>query len=52
MKTKGYFLREDLATYKPKFKMLCDVCEFKINKFGNMENKSHICRIKIENYEK
>jgi len=47
MKTKEYFLREDLATYKPKFKMLCAICEFKIEKFAQVNNKPYICRIKL-----
>jgi C4-type Zn-finger protein len=47
MKTKEYFLREDLATYKPKFKMLCDVCEFKLEKFESYVKKPYICRIII-----
>lgn len=48
MKTKEYFLREDLATYKPKFKMLCDVCEFKVEKFAQVNDKPYIYRIKIQ----
>lgn len=47
MKTKEYFLREDLAIYKPKFKMSCDACEFKIEKFAQVNNKPYLCRIII-----
>ena len=55
MKNREYFLREDLDTFKRKFKAVCREKEFKtenfIEKFGNLNNNSYICRekqIKIE----
>jgi len=47
MKDKSYFFREDLDTYKPKFKLLCLSCNFEVKKFALMENKDYICRVKI-----
>ena len=51
MKNREYFLREDLDTFKRKFKAVCREKEFKIEKFGNVGNNQYICRekqIKIE----
>ena len=39
--------------YKSKIKLFCREKEFKIEKFGNLNNNSYICRkkqIKIEEY--
>ena len=36
MKDRSYFLREDLETYKKKFLLLCNQCEFKIIKNGKV----------------
>lgn len=46
MKDKSYFFREDLDTYKPKFKLLCLVCNFEVKKVAQQENKSYICETK------
>jgi|GEM_PF-6242546 len=52
MKNRTYFLREDLDTYKPKFKMLCAEkrieAEIKFEKFAQVDRKDYICRIKIQ----
>ena len=34
--------------YKSKIKLYCRDSAFNIEKFGSLENKSYICRIKIE----
>lgn len=49
MKNREYFLREDLGTFKPKFKILCAEKDLKtenlVQRFGNIENKNYICRV-------
>jgi hypothetical protein len=45
--SKNRFYREDYPTFKKKYSLLCDFCEFKINKFGELENKSYISKIII-----
>lgn len=40
MKDRSYFLRKDLETYKKKFLLLCNQCEFKIIKYE--QNKKEI----------
>ena len=56
MKNREYFLREDLDTFKRKFKAVCREKEFKkenfIEKFGNLNDNSYICRIIIKEIEK
>lgn len=52
MKNKEYFYRDDIATYKPKFLLLCKKCEFKVNRFAQMEQKPYICRIIIKEIKK
>ena len=57
MKNREYFLREDLDTFKRKFKAVCREKEFKteklVQKFAQLKDKDYICkrRIKIEEYE-
>ena len=48
MKNREYFLREDLDTFKRKFKAVCREKEFKIEKVAQVKNNSYICRIKIQ----
>lgn len=48
MKNRTYFLREDLDTYKPKFKMLCCETRLETKKFAQVDRKDYVCRIKIE----
>ena len=52
MKNREYFLREDLDTFKRKFKAVCREKEFKkenfIEKVAQFKNNNYICRIKIE----
>ena len=57
MKNREYFLREDLDTFKRKFKAVCREKEFKtenfIEKVAQFKNNNYICRkkqIKIEEY--
>ena len=57
MKNREYFLREDLDTFKRKFKAVCREKEFKtenfIEKVAQVKNNNYICRkkqIKIEEY--
>ena len=33
--------------YKSKIKLYCRNSNFEVNKFGSLENKPYICRIKI-----
>lgn len=44
MRDRSYFLREDLATYKRKFKLLCQYCTFQIRQTKSLsearENKA------------
>lgn len=49
MKDRNYFLREDLDTFKRKFKLVCPFSEFKVTKFAHIKNNEYICKIiKIE----
>lgn len=52
MKDRNYFLREDLDTFKRKFKLVCREKEFEIKKYDKSlaqnKNNSYIRRIKIE----
>ena len=55
MKNREYFLREDLDTFKRKFKAVCHEKEFKkenfIEKVAQVKNNNYLCRekqIKIE----
>ena len=55
MKNREYFLREDLDTFKRKFKAVCRKKEFKtenfIEKVAQVKDNNYICRekqIKIE----
>ena len=51
---KEQFYREDYSTFKPKYYLFCHEKEFKIEKFGNLNNNNYICKrgtspqIKIE----
>ena len=38
--------------FKRKFKAVCREKEFKVEKFGNLNNNSYICRIIIKEIEK
>ena len=40
------------STYKSKIKLFCHEKEFKIEKFGNLNDNSYICRIIIKEIEK
>ena len=33
--------------YKSKIKLFCNKCEFKVNKFGSVNNSSYLRRVKI-----
>lgn len=48
---KNIFLRKDWNTYKPKFKLLCQLCAFNIEKFAYKGNSSYISRIEIKEKE-
>ena len=48
MNNKEYYFREDWKEVKKKFLMLCQDSNFEVKRFGQLENKSYICRIKIE----
>ena len=52
MKDRSYFLREDLPTYKRKFKLVCREKEFEIEKYNKSlaqdKNNSYISRIIIK----
>lgn len=53
MKDRKYFLREDLDTFKRKFKLICPFSEFKVTKYdkslAHVKNNEYICKIiKIE----
>jgi len=49
MNKREHFLRKDLDTYKPKFKLLCNKYKFSIEKVAKVINKDYICKIiKIE----
>lgn len=52
MKNREYFLREDLDTFKRKFKSVCREKEFKtenfIEKVAQVKNNNYICRIIIK----
>ncbi len=51
MKNREYFLREDLDTFKRKFKAVCREKEFKVEKVAQVKNNNYLCRekqIKIE----
>ena len=58
MKNREYFLREDLDTFKRKFKAVCREKEFKVENFiekvAQVKNNNYICKrgtspqIKIE----
>ena len=52
MKDRDYFLREDLDTFKRKFKAVCREKEFKtenfIEKVAQLKDNSYICRIIIK----
>ena len=56
MKDREYFLREDLDTFKRKFKSVCREKEFEIKKYSDLlaqvNNKGYICRIIIKEIEK
>ena len=49
MKNREYFLREDLDTFKRKFKSVCREKEYKIEKYSDLvvqnKNNEYICRI-------
>ena len=52
MKNREYFLREDLDTFKRKFKAVCRETKLEIKKYNNSlaqeENKCYISRIEIK----
>ena len=52
MKNRKYFLREDLETFKRKFKAVCHETKLEIKKYSNSlaqeENKPYISRIEIK----
>ena len=52
MKDRKYFLREDLDTFKRKFKSVCREKEFEIKKYSDLlaqdKNNSYISRIIIK----
>ena len=54
MKNREYFLREDLLTYKRKFKLVCREKNLEVKKYNEIlaqvKDNSYICRgiIKIE----
>ena len=54
MKNREYFLREDLLTYKRKFKLVCREKNLEVKKYNEilaqLKDNSYICRgiIKIE----
>lgn len=58
MKNREYFLREDLLTYKRKFKLVCREKNLEIKKYNEtlaqVKDNSYICGgiIKIEENEK
>ena len=47
MKNKEYFYRDNWKEYEPKYLLLCNKCEFKVNTFGNVKKNDYLCRIKI-----
>ena len=55
MKNREYFLREDLETFKRKFKAVCRETKLEIKKYSTSlaqeENKCYISRIEIKKYE-
>ena len=52
MKDRKYFLREDLDTFKRKFKSVCREKEFEIKKYdkslADVNKKSYICITEIK----
>ena len=52
MKNREYFLREDLETFKRKFKAVCRETKLEIKKYSTSlvqeENKYYISRIEIK----
>ena len=52
MKNREYFLREDLDTFKRKFKAVCRETKLEIKKYSTSlaqeENKCYISRIEIK----
>ena len=52
MKDRKYFLREDLDTFKRKFKLVCREKQFKIEKYdkslADVKRKSYICITEIK----
>ena len=52
MKNREYFLREDLETFKRKFKAVCRETKLEIKKYNNSltqeKNKLYISRIEIK----
>ncbi len=52
MKNREYFLREDLETFKRKFKAVCRETKLEIKKYSDSlaqeENKCYISRIEIK----
>ena len=52
MKNREYFLREDLLTYKRKFKLVCREKNLEIKKYNEilaqLKDNSYICRIIIK----
>ena len=56
MKDRNYFLREDLDTFKRKFKAVCREKEYKIKKYNeinykslaDVNKKSYICITEIK----
>ena len=45
---KEQFYRKDFETFKPKYYLFCNNCNFSINKFADINKKDYICRIKIQ----
>ena len=52
MKDRKYFLREDLDTFKRKFKSVCREKEFEIKKYSELladvDKKTYICITEIK----